>query len=395
MRTCELLLKHGFVIDPANNLAEICDIAITDGIIVDVGENLLFKGETTLHLDGKIITPGLIDMHCHCYPCFPVHPDGLSCIQPDAHMFQSGVTTAVDAGTCGIDDFPLFQAEVIEKSNVRILAFLNIANGGMVHMESEQEPSCFLVEEVTAMAKFYKEHIVGIKTAHYWVNKAFDASHTPWVSIDATIQAAQKAGIPCMIDFQPTLPERTYPKLLERLRPGDIHTHMYAKQFPVLNEDGQVNDFLFRAKEKGIKFDLGHGAGSFMFKNAIPSFAQNHLPDTLSTDLYADNVAGPVINLLHIMSKYLNIGMPLNELVARTTCAPAQVLHRPALGHLSKGACADIAVLHILKGDFGFMDSEQSCMRADKRLECVLTVRAGEIVYNPYAYGAKHWDDPL
>ena len=197
-----------------------------------------------------------------------------------------------------------------------------------------------------------------------------------------------------MIDFQPNLPERTYEELiLKKLRKGDIHTHVYAQQFPIVDERGKVNDIMFEARKRGVIFDLGHGAGSFWFRNAVPAYEQGFYPDTISTDLYADNMNGPVFNLLHIMSKYLAVGMPVEEVLYRTTKRPAEIIGHPELGNLRVGGVADIAVLKIRNGEFGFSDSGNAALPGTSMFECLLTVRNGEIVYNPMAYGMPYWKD--
>ncbi len=389
----DLLLTGGRVLDPANQVDGVLDVAVKDGKIAAVGENLPRAGKV-LDVRGCIVTPGLIDMHCHCYPFFPPAADSLETIHPDAHMFQNGVTTAVDAGTCGWRDFIRFKETVIDKARVRVLAFLNIASTGMVHMEGEQDCREFHPGLTAEMAQAYPEAVVGFKTAHYWVGIPFDEAHAPWASVDSMVKAGELAGLPCMADFQPNGPTRTYQDLvLHHLRPGDIHTHVYAQQFPILDEAGRVNDFLFQARQRGVCFDLGHGAGSFWFRNAVPALRQGFGPDTLSTDLYLDNVAGPVIGLLHVMSKYLSMGMPLEEVVFRTTARPAQVLRRPGLGTLSVGGCADIAVLRTVDGPVAFADSGRARMQGDQRIECAATLRAGELVYNPWALGMPDWQD--
>lgn len=378
----EILLKGGTILDPSRNIKKKGDVRILEGKIAEIGENLAGSGETIIvPAEGCYVTPGLVDMHCHIYPSFPFQKDGLPTIHPQSHMFQSGVTTAVDAGTCGSRDFIRFKEQIIDKSRLRILAFINIAAGGMVSLDSEQDIREFHPEIAAAMAKTFGDIVVGIKTAHYWVGRSFDREHPPWESVDRAVEAGNLCGKPVMADFQPNLPERTYQELLmERLRPGDIHTHVYAQQFPILDKEGNVNSFLFEAVKRGILFDLGHGAGSFWFRNAIPAYRQGFLPDVISTDLYLDNVAGPVINLLHVMSKYLSMGMPLEEVIYRTTKGPARIIGHEELGDLRPGAFGDVAVLRVEEGHFGYADSGHARMNGNKRLECVMTIRAGRIV---------------
>lgn len=390
----DLLLKGGHVIDPKNNINEKMDVAVKDKKIALVAKDIAPQTAKKVIVleDGLYVVPGLIDMHCHLCPTYPVADDGLSCIHPEAHLFQVGVTTAVDAGTCGIRDFVHFKENLIDKTKVRVFAMINIADGGMVNLESEQRLSDFRPKAVAGMAESFKDTVVAIKTAHYWVGKPFTREHPAWASVDATLEAARLSNLRAMFDFQPTLPERSYQDLvLKKLAPGDIHTHMYAQQFPVIDENGKVSEFLFEARNRGVLFDLGHGAGSFWFRNAIPALNHGFDPDTLSTDLYFDNVAGPVYGLTHIMSKYLSMGMPLETIIYKTTVRPAEIIGHTELGTLTPGSCADITVLDKVTGRFGFSDAGRAKMTGDKKLVCEMTIRNGEIVYDINARANCEW----
>lgn len=401
-QTKDIILRGGIVLDPSQGMKKKADIRISNGKIAEISEHMQEDpaahaseagNATVVNVEGCYVTPGLIDMHCHIYPVFPVARDGLPTIQPEAHMFQSGVTTAVDAGTCGSRDFIRFKEEVIDKSRLRILAFINIASGGMVNLDSEQDIREFHPEIAAAMAKTFDETVVGIKTAHYWVGKPFDEAHPAWESVDRCVQAGELCNKPVMADFQPTLPGRPYEELiLSKFRPGDIHTHVYAQQFPVLDESGCVRREMFAARERGVIFDLGHGAGSFWFRNAVPAWQQGFAPDVISTDLYLDNVAGPVINLTHVMSKYLSMGMTMEEVIFRTTKRPAEVIGYTELGDLRINGCADIAVLKVQEGQFGYADSGHARMNGSRRLECVMTIREGTIVFDPMALAMPLWE---
>jgi len=392
--TMDMVIKNGQVYDSETRTLKKQDIGVSQGKIAAIsGEMMTDERTKMIDADGCIVAPGLIDMHCHIYPVFPEPVDGLPTIHAEAHMFRSGVTTAVDAGTCGCRDFWRFKEEYIDKSKLRIFAFINIAQGGMVSFPSEQKVSEFHPRTAAAIAKD-ADCVVGIKTAHYWVGVPVDSEHPAWASVDNTILAGELCDKPVMIDFQPNLPERTYEELiLKKLRKGDIHTHVYAQQFPIVDERGKVNDIMFEARQRGVIFDLGHGAGSFWFRNAVPAYEQGFYPDTISTDLYADNMNGPVFNLLHIMSKYLAVGMLVEEVLYRTTKRPAEIIGHPELGNLRVGGVADIAVLKIRNGEFGFSDSGNAALPGTSMFECLLTVRNGEIVYNPMAYGMPYWKD--
>lgn len=387
----EYILKNGQVYDSEKRCFERKDIAVSNGKISAIEETVDRPGAIEIDVNGKIVSPGLIDMHTHIYPLCGMTEDTLPMIDGEAHMFKNGVTTAVDAGSCGCKDFFDFRERFIERSKLRILAFINIAHAGMVSMASELEPRNFYVETAASIAREIPE-VVGVKTAHYHVGKPFDKEHPAWASVDAAVKAGELSGKPVMADVQPYLPGRPYEELiLERLRPGDIHTHVYAQQFHILDENNKIQQFMIQARERGTIFDLGHGAGSFWFRNAIPAYEQGFYPDTLSTDLYLHNVNGPVYGLLNVMSKYLSIGMPLEEVLYRTTARPAEVLGRPELGKLEVGMEADIAVLGLEEGKFGFADSGNARMDGAYMLECFLTVRNGELVYNPMAYGMPDW----
>lgn len=389
----DLLITGGHVIDPASGTSGKRNVAVKDGVIFQVGEELDVQAEKMVDVEGDYVVPGLIDMHCHIYPTAMYEEDCLPNVNGEAHMFQAGVTTAVDAGTCGWRDFMKFKEEVIDRSKLRILSFINIACGGMVTLHSEQTPSDFHPAIAAAIANTFPELVVGIKAAHYWGDRPFDEEHPPWASVDRGLEAAALCNKPLMVDFKPNEPQCSYRELIEKkLRSGDIHTHMYAQQFPILNDQGRVEDFMWAARERGIHFDLGHGAGSFWFRNAVPALRGGFPPDTLSSDLYMGNVHGPVISLLHIMSKYLNMGMPLEEILKRVTVYSAKAIGHEELGTLKPGSCADIAVIRNMDGNYGYTDCGNAKINGSSCLECIMTIRAGEIVYNPHGLGMPEWE---
>ena len=385
----DLLLRGGHVVDPANGLDGPADVAVAGGRIVQVGPDLpAGGGERVLDVSGLYVTPGIIDMHCHVAVS---HRHSRLSLPPDIHTFSAGVTTVVDAGTAGWKDFADFKEQVIDRARMRVLAYVNIVGRGMggdwEHDIREMRPAL-----AAAVAAEYPDVVVGIKTAHYWTSKPFDAEHPPWAAVEGAVEAGELCGKPAMIDFWPR-PERPYPELiLEKLRPGDIHTHVFAQQFPVLDDAGRVSDFLWRARERGVIFDLGHGAASFWFRNAVPAIQQGFLPDSISTDLHTGNVNGVVIDMLTTMNKCLAMGIPLTEVIARSTVAPAREIGHPELGTLSPGAEADIAVFAREEGRFAFVDCGRATLPARERLVCRLTVRAGDIVYNPSGVGLPAWE---
>jgi dihydroorotase len=251
-----------------------------------------------------------------------------------------------------------------------------------------------MVPELAAsMAMAHPDVCVGIKTAHYWTHKPYDDDHPPWAAVDGAIAAAEICGLPVMYDFWHR-PDRTYRDLLlEKARPGDIHTHMYAQQFPIVDSSGGPERFLFEAREKGIHFDLGHGAGSFWFRQAVPCIPAGHAPDSISTDLHTMNHAGPVHDQLTCMSKLMNMGLSAEQVIEKSTSAAARAIRRPELGTLSVGSCADVALLKVVDGPCAFVDCGKAKLTGDRQLECLMTIRAGEIVFNPLGMGLPEWPD--
>jgi dihydroorotase len=391
----DLLLKGGHVIDPANDIDREMDVAVAGKVIAQVAEGLSpSMAEHTVDVSGHYVTPGLLDIHTHVYTFRPRTAYYVETLDADAHLLSSGVTSTVDAGTAGWIDFPDFKEACIDKSKVRILAMVNIADGGMVDRDSEQDIHALNPGLAAAVAEAYPDLVVGVKAAHYWTREPFDADHPPWASVERAVEAGERCGKPVMVDFWPRPPERPYPDLiLSKLRPGDIHTHVFARQFPIVDQDGHVYDYLRQARARGVIFDLGHGAGSFWFRNAVPALQDGFPPDSISTDLHMGNINGPVVSMINTMSKCLNIGMPLQEVIMRSTVAPAREIGHPELGTLNVGAEADIAVMKRLEGTFGFADCGRAKLTGSVKLECAMTVRAGEIVYDPTGLSMPEWQD--
>jgi dihydroorotase len=389
----ELLLRGGHVLDPANGRDGVMDVAISGDRIARVAPDIADSATQALDVSGLYVTPGLIDIHVHVYPFRgPGGPTWQSSLVPDAHFFRAGVTTCVDAGTAGAEHFADFKEKWIDRSQTRVLAWLNIAAGGMG--DAEQDPAQFDVARAAETLAAYPDVLVGIKTAHYWTRDPWDAVHTPWASVDAAVAAGERAAKrrPVMVDFWPRPPERPYPDLiLEHLRPGDVHTHVFAQQFPIVQPDGALYDHLWQARERGVLFDLGHGAASFWFRNAVPAIEQGFPPDSISTDLHLGSLNGAALDTLHTVSKCIAMGMPLPEAIERTTVTPARAIRRPELGTLSEGAEADVAVLRWVDRPRGYADCGGARLDGPGELECALTLRAGKVVWNPTGLGMPAW----
>ncbi len=392
----DLLITQGHVIDPANNIDEPMDVAVTGGKISLVQKNIpCQQAKQCVNVKGSYVIPGIIDIHAHVYPMLPRDGHCLEAVDADAHLLKAGVTTVVDAGTTGWRDFLFFKKNVIDQAKVRVLAMLNIAACGMVDMRSEQTFKDMQPKVAAAVAETYPETIVGIKAAHYWGGpKPFDDEHPPWASVDKTLEAAELSGLPAMIDFQPNLPQSPYADLVtKKLRPGDIHTHVFAQQFPIVDDDGKVLEHMHIGRQRGVYFDLGHGAGSFWFRNGLRALRDGFPPDTLSTDLHMGNIYGAVLSMLQVMAKYHNMGMPLQEVVMRSTSMPAKLIRRPDLGTLTPGSCADIAVFRKLEGDFGYVDNGKARIDGTSMFDCQMTIRQGNILFDAYGLSMPLWED--
>jgi len=389
MTQYDFLLKGGRVIDPANGIDAPMDVAVATNKIAAVAPDIPAAQATQIiDVAGLIVTPGLIDIHVHVY--HTREPETLSVIA-DHHSFRAGVTTVVDTGTAGAKHFLHFKRTVIDRARTRIFAYINIVQSGMLG-PFEQDVKEMDPALAASIALAYPDDCVGIKTAHYWVQRPFDQAHPPWAAVDRALEASAICGKPLMVDFWHR-EGRSYQDLLRKMQPGDIHTHVYAQQFPILNEANEPADFMFEARERGIIFDLGHGAGSFWFRQAIPALQGSFPPDSISTDLHIGNVNGVVHDMLNTMSKLLCMGMPLPEVIARSTAAPAHEIGHPELGTLSIGAEADIAVLRQERGQFGYVDCGYARMNGDRKLSCDMTIRAGEIVYDLNGRSTPAWED--
>ena len=384
----DLLLKGGHVIDPKNRINERRDVAIKDGRVAAVERDIpATRAVKTVDVTGFYVTPGLVDIHVHVYAGTGMRNaySGDLSVYPDGHTFRSGVTTVVDAGSSGWRNFPDFKDRVIDRARTRVLAMLNIVGRGMGGGKIEQDTSDMDPKATAETARRYKDLVVGIKTAHY--------AAPDWTAVDRAIEAGRLAGLPVMVDFGSFLPERPFQQLvLEKLRPGDIYTHTYLAAVPMLDEEGQVLPYLFAARKRGVIFDLGHGGGSFVFRQAVPAMRQGFHPDTISTDLHVGSMNAGMKDMLNVMSKMLNMGMELEEVILRSTWRPAQVIHREELGHLTPGAPADVTVLNLRYGSFGFVDVYGARLRGDRKLEAELTIRDGRVVWDLNGITRTDWN---
>ncbi len=374
----DIVLKGGHVIDPKNGVDARMDLAITNGKIAAIDTEIpAEQAARSIDVKGLYVTPGLVDIHMHAYAT-PGHRGawaGDNSILPDGFSFRTGVTTMVDTGSAGWRNFEDFRFRVIDRCQTRLYALINISGTGMTDTDHEQNPYDMNTERTAAMAREHADVVVGIKTAHYYGPE--------WISVDRCLEAAAKADTRVMIDFGFFKKERPYYQLVtQKLRAGDISTHIFRGPTPFFDQDGKVLPYLHEARERGVILDVGHGAGSFCFRNALPAIEQGFYPDSISTDLHVLCMNQGMLDMPTTMSKFLVMGMPLVEVIRTSTTNPAHEIGHPELGHLSIGAVADVAVLNKQQGHFGYADSFGGKITGDERLVCELTLKDGRVAWD-------------
>ncbi|MBA7565409.1 Deacetylase [subsurface metagenome] len=405
----DLILKGGHVIDPLNNIDGKMDVAVLDGKIALVAKNIppdAAKQDVddegmirVIDAEGYYVAPGSLDIHAHTnYP-------GENRINARDHCFNSGVTTICDAGSMGAnniqDMLDLYYDEDLNIEgywNPRVLAFLSISANGSAGRGHKAQFNVPLAVEV---AKKYPGIIVGFKS--YCMG---DYDGDVWADVDASIEASRQTGLPVMYDFSQIrangdTPSRSYNELItEKMLPGHIHTHWSAQQFPVLLNDGTPNPNMVAAQKRGIIFDVGHGSGSMVFRNAYRLIQQGFYPNSISTDLHGRNSNSPVYNMTNVMSKFLCMGMSLEHVIRCSTINPANEINHPELGHLSVGAVADIAVLEVIEGNFTYTDCSPGQnltgggrFKGNRKIQSVMTLFGGNIVHDIIGLSYRWWDE--
>ena len=388
-QTYDIVIKGGRVIDPKNNIDAIMDLAISDGKIAALAKSIdQAEGKKVINAANMYVTPGIIDIHVHVFHGTKADQDymnGPNAVAPDGFTFRAGVTTVVDAGSSGWRTFADFKKQTIDMSKTRVLAFLNIVGEGMRGGPFEQNTKDMDARRTAEFAKNNPNEIVGIKLAHY--------NGYEWEPTDSAAEAGRLSNLPVMIDFGGANPPLSIKELfLEHLRPGDIFTHCYASlnsREAIVDENGKVKPFVFDARKRGIIFDVGHGGGSFRWSQAIPAIEQGLLPDAISSDLHIGSMNGGMKDMANLMSKFLNLGLSVQDVILRSTWNPAKIINRPELGNLSVGTEADVAIFSMRKGNFGFIDVGDEKIEGDQKLEAEMTIRAGKIVWDLNGLAAK------
>jgi dihydroorotase len=387
----DLVLSGAHVLDPKNRRDGVMDIAIKDGKIVDVAPHIRSPDTIkTVSLRGFYLTPGLIDIHVHAYAGTGERNSyaGDNSVYPDGFTFRNGVTTVVDAGSSGWRNFEDFKQRVIDRSDTRVLAFLNIVGAGMRGPLYENNNDDMDGHATAAMLQKYPAVLVGIKSAHYFGRG--------WKPFEQAVLAGNIANRPVMIDFGTNGTERPLLTLLSQiLRPGDIYTHMYSG---IRGEQDlqtlKPSEAMLVGRQRGIYFDVGHGGGSFNWSVAVPLMKDGFQPDSISTDLHISSMNAGMKDMLNVADKMLALGQTVPQVIEEMTAAPAHEIRHEELGNLSIGAAADLAAFSIERGKFGLVDMNNQRKDGTHRLICQLTVRGGKVVYDLNGISSDTWDGP-
>jgi dihydroorotase len=380
MPTYDLLIKGGHVIDAANGVDGLMDVGVAGRSIAAVEPNIPeSQGRRVIDATGTYVTPGLVDMHAHA-------TGYTGSMFPEEMCFPYGVTTMVDCGGSGWRTFDEFNKRVVRKSEVRVFALLNIVGQGM-EGDVEQNTEDMDAELTAVKIRQRSDVIVGVKVAHY--------QGRGWESIDRGVEAARLSGTFCLVD-QNSKHTRPFDELLKRLGPGDGVTHCFGYGKPMIGNDGKVKPHYIEARKRGVKFDVGHGNNSFSFSMAVPALEQGFPPDTISTDMHRLSHRTSRAEMTEVMSKFLAIGMPIAEVVARSTWEPAKSINHTELGTLTPGAPADVAVLKFQELPSGLSDSGPTgyrIMRAKGRLINQLTLKDGLVKFDYDGISKEDWSE--
>ncbi len=374
--TYDLLIKGGMLVDPAEDFSGVQDVAFAGGLVAAVREGLdTADAREVIDATGCVVTPGLIDIHVHVFA-------GVSHfgIEPDPTCLARGATTVVDAGSAGADIFPGFRKYVIDVSETRILAQMNISSQGMLTAEiGEFEiPEYADVDKACRMIEQHRDIVLGVKVR--LTRNSIVSERSGMLPLHRAREAADAAGLPIMVHPQDAWCD-SIDDILDVMKGGDILTHCFH-DFPcgILNGEGRIRDSVLDAIERGVVFDVGHGAGSFSWGIVEAAMSQDVLPTTISSDLHIYNVDGPVYDLASVVTKFLHLGLSMEEAIARVTSVPAEVIGmKGEVGTLAKGAFGDAVVFELREGAFQLEDSRGEVRMGRQNLVPVVVVKGGRV----------------
>ena len=372
----DLIIKGGTLIDPAEGIHAEKDIGFADNLVAEIGDDLPEReASSVLDARGRLVTPGMIDLHVHVFP-------GVSHfgIEPDPTCLARGATTVVDAGSAGADTFPGFRKFVIDVSATRILAQLNISSQGMLTQEiGEFEiPEYANVDKACKMIEQHRDVILGVKVR--LTRETIVSERSGMLPLERAREAADACGLPIMVHPQAAWCD-SIDEILEVMYERDILTHCFhGMDCGILDERGQVRPSVHKAMARGVVFDVGHGAGSFSWRVVESALEQGIQPQTISSDLHIYNVDGPVYDLANVLTKFLYLGLSLDEAIAKVTSIPAQtLLMEKKIGTLAAGAWGDAVIFELRQGRFQLLDAHGEARSGSQSLAPVAVVKGGQL----------------
>ncbi len=384
----DLVIKGGDVIDPSQSLRGKRDIGIRWGLIEAIEDDIpAARASKTIDASGKLVMPGLVDLHCHVYP----YGSAIGIPADELVQFQ-GTTTVVSAGDAGVNNLAALRRFIVAQSRTRIYAFVHIANNGLsafpvaelYNIDNAQVEACAM-----ALAE-NPDFLIGVKV-RMSENVIFKHGIEP---LKRGIQACEMCGWPArmMVHIGGVETRELMSDILNLLRPGDILTHAYSGApnmsgaFTNIVQDGKLLPAALAAKQRGVLFDVGHGGGSFDFTVAEIAIPAGCTPDTISSDIHVFSGNAPGIPFLpNVMSKFLAMGSSLDQVVAMTTSVPARIINRtPKIGTLQRGAPGDVAIMDLVEGPVSFVDTRNNKRDGNLQLKPVQTVVNGVPFGRPY-----------
>ena len=372
----DLIIKGGTLIDPAEGIHAEKDIGFANNLVAEIGDDLPEReASNVLDARERLVTPGMIDLHVHVFP-------GISHfgIEPDPTCLVRGATTVVDAGSAGADTFPGFRKFVIDVSATRILAQLNISSQGMLTQEiGEFEiPEYANVDKACKMIEQHRDVILGVKVR--LTRETIVSERSGMLPLERAREAADACGLPIMVHPQAAWCD-SIDDILEVMGERDILTHCFhGMDCGILDERGQVRPSVHKAMARGVVFDVGHGAGSFSWRVVESALEQGIQPQTISSDLHIYNVNGPVYDLANVLTKFLYLGLSLDEAIAKVTSIPAQtLLMEKKIGTLAAGAWGDAVVFELSQGRIQLLDAHGEIRSGSQRLAPVAVVKGGQL----------------
>ena len=384
----DLVLQSAHIYDPRSGLKGKYDIAISGNKIKRIAKKIdPVKSKKVIRVKAGWIVPGLIDIHTHVFAGSESgkFANGTSSVNPDLYCPMNGITTVVDAGTSGWRNYPDFKKQIIQNSRTRVLAFLNIAGSGMSGKPAEEDTLDMQWLPVKALLATDSEHIVGFKVGHF--------TREGILPMQIARTMGDSALLPVFVECH--LPNISLTQQLSFLKAGDIMTHCFEQvneRDPFVQKDGSIHESVTKARDKGVLFDLGHGGAGFWFDQSIPAIQRAFLPFTLGTDLHRNSMSSSMKSLPNVMSKFMAMGVSFFDVINRCTWNPAQTIHRTDLGNITEGGIADLTLLRLERGKFGFTDAAGKRINGKQRVSVELTIREGKVIWDLQGRMAEELD---